>query len=408
MAKNQIVGALVIAASIAALVATGIVGIGRGDGQRQADFGFYYSAGRAWIAGENPYDPAVYRKACSRYAGISVNGGVAYPPHFAPLAMLFGALDLEMARSAFLVLNLTLIGSLALVSVKMVVHAERRRLASDSPTTWWLLPALVIGNPFTQHLLWLGQLAIWASALLAWAWHLSMRRRELLAGVLLALATMKPNLAALPVLWLLLERRWSTLGSAAVVAVLLSLPVWLDVGPVEATRQWMAGVAAYQGGSSGSVWGANDFGHHHVVGLPSALVSIGVPMPGPGVLLGIVAILTLGLWCARRRVLADDVLGILLCLELGLVYAHDSELFYLAPVAAAVWLHVAHRPGARLAAALCATILFIPQRVLRDSGVRILDHWRTAIVLIALGSLIWMGWRETRSSMTLPDADVRP
>jgi hypothetical protein len=294
-------------------------------------------------------------------------------------------------------MNLILIASLCVLATKWVTNAEVSRPATSAPATRWLMPALVLGNPFMQHQLWLGQMTIWACVFLTWAWYFAVRKREIVAGALLALATMKPNLAPLPLLWLVLERRWKTLVSASVFGVLLSLPVWADLGPIGATRQWMHALSTYSPAvTSASGPGANELGHPHVIGLPSALVSVGIPMPGQGVLLGVATVFTIGLWLGRRRIVADDVFGLLVALELGFVFAHDAELLYLVPTAAAVWLHVAHRSRARLAAALCTLVLFVPQRFLRGIDSPLLQHWRTAIVLIAIASLIWMSWRETQ------------
>lgn len=97
--------------------------------------------------------------------------------------------------------------------------------------------------PTVSHLV-LGQFGLFAALLMLLAAHCAMRERWVLAGMLVALATAKPQLILLPTLGLAIyawqQGSLTTLIrfglSSAVMAALLTLPLWI------AAPDWLAGL----------------------------------------------------------------------------------------------------------------------------------------------------------------------
>jgi hypothetical protein len=201
----------------------------------------------------------------------------------------------------------------------------------------------------------------------------------------------------LPALWLLLARRRATLLTAvAAGAVLAAYPLILN-GPITVMDGWLNEISAYQTKS------VNMLGDRSVVGLPSAMALVGAPLEVSMAMLAAVAILY-GLWICRTRISADDMLGLLLAIQLGLVYGHVYDLVLLAPLAAALWLRVAGHPRLRLGAILLACILFVPDRVMLRLDVPLLTHWLTFVVLFATGWLLYLNLLDARTPAPIGDS----
>jgi hypothetical protein len=381
-------GIFVLAGAILLFVATGVLGVGR-SAPPNYDFALYYAGGLIWLEGGNPYDieqfAAVHGPLPNAYLTYSQ---FAYPPTFAPMAMLFAMMPFEVARGWLVAIDVVSIAVLAIFVAKLAVNAEESRPASTMAITPWLLAAFVIGNLFTSRQVWLGQITPFSMALLVTAWYIIREKRLVLAGVLLGLASIKPQLLILPMFWLLLERQWRVLFTAGAVAVLLSAyPFWLD-GPLAVTADWLRTVAEYQ------VVDVNRLGHPTVVGFPGLLAALtGIEIPAV-MALAVALAVTTGLWAARSRFHKDDVLGILLALHLGLVYAREYDLMYLAPAAAALWLHAGHRPRLWPWLAVLVALLFVPTRIMQPEAAPWLAQWLTPTTLLILGTLLVLSFRR--------------
>ena len=198
---------------------------------RPGDFALYYTASQAWLAGENPYDTEAAR---ARWLGAGgradimpeIDGQrlawqpVIILPQTLPLLVPLAALPAKVAvvawyaRAALLLLAQTaaladLIGSRPWQPLSMLLLAITLVLAPVHETFGYAQPS----GP-----------AISLAILGAWA---ATRRRDLLAGVLLALsAALKPQVGGVFVLYYLLRGRWRLVGvTAALGALLLILAV---------------------------------------------------------------------------------------------------------------------------------------------------------------------------------------
>lgn len=178
-----------------------------------------------WLAGGDPYGPF------SRPDGALLHpGAFAYPPPTLLLGAPFALLP--WAASGLLMIVLSVVG--------FEIWAYRTR--GRSALLW-----LVIWLPVVQGL-WIGQTTLLALVGLALAELAYRDGRDRRAGLLLALALLKPQTVVLAVAWLLWQalraRRWGLPGTFLVVSVVLWGGVALVAGP-QIYLQWIEGLRAY-------------------------------------------------------------------------------------------------------------------------------------------------------------------
>jgi|GEM_PF-518607 len=370
------VGVAAIALALVALLAFGIVGIGRDGGywlRSNLDMHYQYGAGTCWWKGGNPYDVKSLVSANEGVAGIDharLHYGFAYPPQDALLCMLLALLPLRGATVLMTALNAISAAGLAWLATRASpgLPGERASALRDARP---FLFAVLLGNPFTTHVLWLGQTTLLAVACLVAGWSLR-RRAPFVAGALLGVATLKPQIALLPVVWITLERSWKVLAAVVVtVAVLAAYPVWLQ-GPVTLLHDWLAAMKLYESEAH------NVVGFQNIFGFQSLAVAAGLRCPPLAPLaLGALA----ALFAYRRTIPAEDVLGLLLGASFLFVYAHDYDLCALAPLYVGAWTHASRRTGDGALVLGAFGLLFVPQRLLRGVLPAVFLHWRELVVL---------------------------
>jgi hypothetical protein len=179
--------------------------------------------------------------------------------------------------------------------------------------------------------------------------------------------------------------------SGLAVGLLMAYPLARG-GPIAEMRAWLAAVKDYK------THDPNLLGACWVIGLPSLLAAAG----GPSLDLTVpVMVLTVILWWQRRRVCADDVPALLNLGTLGLIYGHDLDCVYLAPLAVSLTLHLRGRPIAGWVAAALVVLFFIPSRFVCQFGVPLLSQWRSAICLVFLGWVLWLSVRHAAAASAL-------
>lgn len=391
------VGAVLLAT--AALIATGVVGLGR-TSPRDVDFNYYYTAGKMLLADDNPYDSSVFvpRLTAFTQEKIHEDGVWAYPPGMTSVAALVALMPHTVGHWVLTVLNLIAVGVLALLSARLLQRPTEPRAYLGMAVAPWLIAALIIGNPFTARAIWLVQIVPVVAACMLGCWLLvqqnaspasgqSKARRNTLAGILLGVALLKPTIALLPALWFLLDRQWRVLFTAGAVVALMSAPAILVIGSAFLPT-WFAAMEAYQNCPF-------DFlGADHLLGLPSFLVAVGGPATGATYALLVAALLTVVLWTKRKRFPRDDYYPILMSLQFGVVYGHPPDLISWLPSVGALWLHISRNLLAWPFLALGLALLCLPWRVLELLGLSTVARFgQTPIVLLTLIAFLVLGYR---------------
>jgi hypothetical protein len=377
---RRAVGAALVAAASLSLLAFGLLGVGRGTSPAgsvlRPDTQVVYVAGRMWLHGQSPYVLRDFLAVSDPMAGIDhafVHSGFAYPPTIAPFCLILGFASQAVARDIVTTLNVAAVLVLAYYVYLLAVAAMRD--GDSDGSLRFFVPAVVIGNPFTTHIVFQGQTTLVATAALVAAWYYgNARDRPILSGVLFAVATIKPQVALLPVAWTLLQRRPKQLGAMALVGLaMIAVPVMV-AGPLGLVQQWRAEIGAYAAIPS------NALGFPNVFGVQSLLVASGIAAPG----LAVLVLPLIGfLWWARKRLAIDDVLAVLLSGSCLFIYAHDYDLAALAVLYACLWRHGGGSDGRTLAALGLLVLLFAPQRFVRSSNFGPLVHWRELTLMAA-------------------------
>ena len=204
------------------------------------------------LHGRDPYGADVTREIQSGYYGRPVDPmrpndpkdqqGFAYPVYVVFVLAPTVGLPFEMVQKGFL----SLLVALTLVSVLMWLRVLHWRVSASAKIVWVVL---TLGSfPAIQGFK-LQQLTLLVAVLLAAAMYAIVRRHFIWAGILLGLASIKPQLVLLPALWLLIwtagnwrERQrlfWSfTVAEVAlVVGGEVLLPGWM--------AKFLAASAAY-------------------------------------------------------------------------------------------------------------------------------------------------------------------
>jgi len=390
------IAAMVLA--VLQLLLFGVIGVKR-EPDGSFDVIYYYAAGRALLAGQNPYDPPTLRAQ-----GLGeLDDQIArfyYPPQVAPFFMLLGLFSYPVATLLLKALNLAAMAGVCVLAVRMV-----RPLPPPSPVPEarvpipWLLPAIIVGDPWFVETIWRGGIVPLVTLCLMGGWLLVERGRPILAGLLLGLATLKPQFAFLPLIWMACERRWKVLAVAAATALVgMSYPLAL-LGPKAVFGGWFGALRLHH-----EEW-CNALGWPHVIGVSNLCYAFGMTIPDPTIA---TVTLTIALWFFRRRFRREDILAILITMSVTLLVAHDYDVVVLAPLLIAYWRHLAHRPREALIALALAFLVIFPDQLVARSGLPWLYHRCTVVVLILLGWLLRLSWQPPTETGPRPEPQTAP
>lgn len=210
--------ALLNVAFLVFLVATSHGGVDRNGFLLGSDFISFWTTGRMLHHGAGVYDAAAHI-AAQRAFFASAEGYTAffYPPGFLPFCWPLGLAGYFPALAAWLV-----------TTAAFYVHAVRAWWKGVRPGAplWLLLLAFPAAPIVVTH----GQTSFLVAGLLGLgAWLVP--KRPVPAGVLLGLATIKPQFGLLVPLALLLTREWRTIIAASVSALVLGALSAIWFGP---------------------------------------------------------------------------------------------------------------------------------------------------------------------------------
>ncbi len=222
------------------------------------DFIQFWTAATALASGQDPYDPALQASVQGGLGWEKTKDGYGvydflpyyYPPWLGLAFLPFLPLGYGLAKLAWLVL-----GAEMLVVSGLLL---RRSVASVPPA---LVLAVTFLFAFSLKAVAMGQVAPLVLLLLAASWRLLEDKRDLAAGCVMALLSIKPQLTVILVVvllgWAAMRSRWRVWqGFAATLAALcavstLVFPAWLPA-MLAATRVTPMPTAYYPG--LGATW----------------------------------------------------------------------------------------------------------------------------------------------------------
>lgn len=334
------------------------------------DFFVFHKAAVIFLNGGNPWQEMA-----------QAGDAFAYPPHAASLLALYGFVPQSVAltlHTGVNILSILVIAYLLNLWFFNIREFSRINLAQGAGL------ALFIGNPFMAHIVFEGQIALPTAACVFLSWHYLKKQDGLkkqdwiLSGVFLGLATIKPQIVVLYIVWLLISLQIRVLAVGALTAFVMMIPAFIAFGPVDSFSFWFDSFEFYN-----SV-GANIPGSYHVVGFESLFAALGVP--GTGLIFKSVSVLSVAIIFYWRKHIDDALLvQLFLVLSFTFIFGHDTGYAVIVGIFSML-LSLTMTRGFSwrlIPAVVVLLVFFFPQRFLRDIPLPILHHTRTLIIPIA-------------------------
>ncbi len=188
------------------------------------DFAFIYAAGHSWLDGTSPYDVERWRSEWSfiqpSFVIDAPTQPFLYPPHWAALATPLALLPWPVATRCWDMVNVLAYAGLCVFSLRLLALHERNAWVKPEV---WLFTALATFNAAVRYALWECQMAVLPAFGIVgafWAFH---HRRSGWLVVFAFLASLKPQLGFLPLVFLLFNGAHKEVLLAGAVALLISL-----------------------------------------------------------------------------------------------------------------------------------------------------------------------------------------
>jgi len=169
----------------------------------------------------NPYRAdAFIRTFIKDFAAISPEGikldaaPFVYPPNVIPLILPLGYLSFPTAEKVFLIVNLIAVSFLLYGGIVLVKSHSKAIQA-----TCFISCALLFGVTYS---LTLGNLAAIVATLVVWTVILVQKNKNIWAGILLGISTIKPTASILFLPYFLWKKRFSLVACSIVVSLILS------------------------------------------------------------------------------------------------------------------------------------------------------------------------------------------
>jgi len=373
-------GQILIFIALVYLGLFGIYGLGRDSEYKQVDMGYFYTAGKTWQEGKNPYHFDEFLKVRKDLGFKIQTYNFAYPPSIAPLSLFLAQFSLDGARIAMHIIN----G----IALMLLIYAAIKLSPSLSHFQHTLLASILIANPFTAHVFWMGQTSLIAAASLAMLW-LYRHNTYLLAALFGAIATIKPQLTLFPLAWLLVEKKFVLISLIATGAIIMALFAFSVGNPIDITESWV-----YSLQKNLSIVSQSYESRTLVFNLESFFWSFGIDAS----FLVYVGIALFFMLAGLKKYYNNlDTLSLLSMLSPLFLFTHDYDLVILAPVVASFMYYLREGKGMWLALALLISF-YIPQRFLRDAPTLALGHIRECVLLALFFWLAHLGYWGTKSN----------
>jgi len=240
------------------LVLTATNGVDRNGFLLGTDFISFWTSGRMLHDGRNVYDIAAHVAAQREFYTLPGEyTAFFYPPNFLPFVWPLGFLSYFPALAMWLLVT----GAAWLAAMRGWFKA----LGLKGPAL-----VLILAFPPVVVTLTHGQTSFLVAALLGGG-LLLVEKRPWIAGVLIGLATIKPQFGLLIPIALLASAQWRTIASAAVTALALAGLAALAFGP-QVWSDWMAVTQA-----ASNATGDGNIGFAKMVSIFAGLSLVGVP-----------------------------------------------------------------------------------------------------------------------------------
>ncbi|MCL1466266.1 glycosyltransferase family 87 protein [Argonema galeatum] len=180
-----------------------------------SDFRWYYVASKMVLNGLNPYQPQTFVNYFVQVVTPRNAMPFVYPPNIIPLIFPLGYFLSYHASTIWVFANLLAIIFLIWGGAYLI----------DSPSkNWKVIGAITCFLVYgTSYSLSVGNVALIVSALVMWSIIQAKKSRNVLAGVLLGISTIKPPLAVLFVLYFLVKRRFKLVIFCVITALILTV-----------------------------------------------------------------------------------------------------------------------------------------------------------------------------------------
>ena len=262
----------VAVAGVMSFTAVAILGLGKDDGSWASDFYWYFAGGQCFLNGSSMYAVECVGPILKKLYNFSPIAGLSYPPHFAPFTLLAYLLPVNLAAWLFFVINIAASIAVALVAAKIATQYSRQHQNGSQLSHLWIV-LLVFGSSGLWAAIWLGQVTVLVALCIWLSFQKIEQGRIFSAAVLLALASVKPQMVALVFFWLLLNGQFRILVVAAVVAGILSIYTFMQMGIQPAIESWLYSLSTYQ------KYPVNQLGNNTIMGIPSFLALYGMTIP---------------------------------------------------------------------------------------------------------------------------------
>ena len=330
-------------------------GVGKEVGSWAGDFTWYYAGGKCFLSGSNMYALECVGPIVTDRHGYALIAGLSYPPHFAPLTLPIATLPYFTSSYLFYIANIVACLFMVLIVSKTVTRVQIDQTERVVLSRQWAL-LLVLGSTGIWAAVWLGQLTVFVAICLWMAFRKIETGNELAAALLLALASVKPQISVFVFLWLLLHRRYRVLALSAAIAGLLSLYAFFTMGFLPAIEGWLNGMGTYQD------YPVNQLGNNSILGISSFLALWGVHIPiWLGMIIGasVVAVLR---WKSTIEPFGPFALATILLIQMT-IFSRPTDLIMIAPVFALFWPSARSNTFRLMVFVSAAALYCFPQQV---------------------------------------------